>query len=225
MKEDNILYRILSWIVTLLVPVTLVLAAVRLLVTPAFIQIEYRTPGFPDDPYGFTREERLYWSNIARLYLLNETGIEYLGDLRFANGAPVYNERELGHMLDVKVVLGQALRLWYASLLALLALGLWAWFGGWRRLYRRGLARGGWLTVILVAVIIPLVLVAFGVFFVAFHEVFFDPGTWTFLFSDTLIRLFPERFWRDTFLALALLSLAGGLALALGLRERKSTYD
>jgi hypothetical protein len=33
-------------------------------------------------------------------------------------------------------------------------------------------------------------------------------GTWTFLFSDTLIRLFPER-RGDTFLALALL-LTGG---------------
>jgi integral membrane protein (TIGR01906 family) len=117
-------------------------------------------------------------------------------------------------------VFQQALRVWYASLLALLVLGLWAWSERLVAAVLAGLSRGGWLTVIFVAVVIPLVLVAFGVFFVAFHEVFFDPGTWTFLFSDTLIRLFPERFWRDTFLALALLSLAGGLALGLGLREK-----
>jgi integral membrane protein (TIGR01906 family) len=225
MQKDSLLYRILSWSVTVLTPIALVLAAVRLLVTPAFVQIEYRTPGFPDDPYGFTREERLYWSNIARLYLLNDAGIEFLGDLRFADGSPVYNERELGHMVDVKVVLGQAMRLWYACLLSLLVLGIWAWFGSWWSLFKRGLRRGGWWTVAFVAVVIPLMLVAFGVFFVAFHEVFFDPGTWTFLFSDTLIRLFPERFWRDTFLALALVSLAGGLALGLGLRERESSND
>jgi integral membrane protein (TIGR01906 family) len=224
-QKESGLYRALSWLVSILVLVALVLTAVRLLVTPTFIQIEYRTPAFPADPYGFTQADRLYWSNIARLYLLNDAGIEFLGDLRFQDGTPVYNERELGHMVDVKYVLEQALALWVASLSALVILGIWALRGGWRRLFRRGLARGGWITVIFVAVIIPVVLVAFGVFFVAFHEVFFDPGTWIFFFSDTLIRLFPERFWRDAFLAIALISLAGGLALGLGLRERISSND
>ena len=44
----------IAWIVALLVPVALVLTAVRLLMTPAFVQIEYSTPGFPADPFGFT---------------------------------------------------------------------------------------------------------------------------------------------------------------------------
>jgi integral membrane protein (TIGR01906 family) len=66
--------------------------------------------------------------------------------------------------------------------------------------FRWALARGGLLTLILIGVILLLVLAAFGIFFVAFHQVFFEEGTWTFLWSDTLIRLFPERFWRDTFL-------------------------
>jgi integral membrane protein (TIGR01906 family) len=80
--------------------------------------------------------------------------------------------------------------------------------------------RGGWLTVVLVGVIVSAVVIGFGVFFVFFHEVFFDPGTWIFRYSDTLIRLFPERFWRDAFLAIGGLSLAGGLILALGLRPK-----
>jgi uncharacterized membrane protein len=53
------------------------------------------------------------------------------------------------------------------------------------------------------------VLFGFGVFFVLFHDVFFQPGTWMFLYSDTLIRLFPERFWRDIFIIVGLLSIAG----------------
>ena len=64
-------------------------------------------------------------------------------------------------------------------------------------------------------------LASFGVFFVAFHQVFFDPGTWIFLWSDTLIRLFPERFWRDVFIYVGVLSLAGGLALGFGFRSKK----
>jgi len=72
----------------------------------------------------------------------------------------------------------------------------------------------------LVGAALAVVLVSFGVIFVAFHNVFFEPGTWTFFYSDTLIRLFPERFWRDVFLMVGALSLAGGLALGFAFRRK-----
>ena len=214
----------LSWLVAILVLVMLILTSVRLLMTPAFVQLEYRTPNFPPDPYGFTREDRINWSLIALDYLLNDEGISFLGDLRFEDGTQVYNERELGHMLDVKNVLQVALIVWYVSIVGVLLLGLWAWWGGWWQEYKDGLSRGGWLTVIFVVVTLVAVLIGFSVFFVFFHQIFFDPGTWVFRFSDTLIRLFPERFWRDAFLAIGLLSLAGGLALALGFSQKRSAF-
>ena len=68
--------------------------------------------------------------------------------------------------------------------------------------------------------IIVFVLLSFGVFFVAFHNVFFDPGTWMFEFSDTLIRLFPERFWRDIFIYVGVL--AGGAGLLIGFLLNKN---
>ncbi|HSF83992.1 MAG TPA: TIGR01906 family membrane protein [Anaerolineales bacterium] len=215
-----------SWLVTLLVPVVLVLSAVRALVTPAFVFIEYNTPGFPTDPYGFTKEDRLLYANIAVDYLLNDEDISFLGDLRFPQGetAPpqtcqsmddctrLYNDRELQHMVDVKNVVQGAMRTWVIAFLVVVFLGFLAWRFNWWESYRHALGRGGWLTVIMLAGIILFVLVAFGVLFVAFHEVFFDSGTWTFLYSDTLIRLFPERFWRDTFIAVGILAgLAGVL--------------
>src|SRR4030067_3571738 len=94
--------RPLSWLVTILVPIALVLTGVRLMMTSAFLNIEYNLPGFPPDRYGFTKAERLYWSNIAKDYLLNHAGIEFLGDLRFEDGPPVYNDRELTHIGEVK---------------------------------------------------------------------------------------------------------------------------
>jgi integral membrane protein (TIGR01906 family) len=236
LKKTSALYTTLSWVVTLLMPVVLVMTTVRAMLTPVYVQIEYNTPGFPPDPYGFTKEDRLIWSQIARLYLLNDEDISYLRDLRFPKGqtAPpescrfmddcsrLYNDRELQHMVDVKNVVQAALRVWYASLGALALLGFWAWRGGWKVEFRLGVRRGGWLTVGLLAAIILFVVAAFGVIFVVFHNVFFDAGTWTFYFSDTLIRLFPERFWRDTFLVVG--SIAGGAGLALGyfLREKKT---
>jgi integral membrane protein (TIGR01906 family) len=67
----------------------------------------------------------------------------------------------------------------------------------------------------LISAVGALAIAAWRVWFVAFHQVFFAPGTWTFNTSDTLIRLFPEKFWFDAVLTISGLSLAGGLLLAL----------
>jgi integral membrane protein (TIGR01906 family) len=210
----------LSWVVTLLVPVVLVLASVRLLLTPVFLTFEYSTPNFPPDTYGFTKQDRLYWSAFALDYLINQEGISFLGDLRFADGSSVFNQRELEHMIDVKIVLQRALLVWYLSLGAMFLLGIWAWRGGWLFIFLRGLSRGGFVTSLLVFVIVVFVLASFGIFFVAFHQVFFESGTWVFNYSYTLIRLFPERFWKDIFIYVGVLTLVGGLILGFILRNK-----
>lgn len=219
-QSPTAIYRLLSWLVTLLVPAALCMTAVRAMMTPLFLQYEYNSPGFPADPYGFTKADRLYWSNIALDYLLNNAGISFLGDLRFRGGTPVYNERELHHMVDVKNTVKGALTVWVVSLVLLVVLGVWAWRGGWMDAFRLGMVRGGWLTIILLVGILLFVLFGFGVFFVLFHDVFFQPGTWMFLYSDTLIRLFPERFWRDIFIIVGLLSIAGAALVIFVFRRR-----
>jgi integral membrane protein (TIGR01906 family) len=213
----------LSWLVAIMVPVMLILTSVRLLVTPVFIQIEYRTPNFPADPYGFTQQDRLQWSQVALDYLLNDEGISFLQELEFEDGTQVYNARELKHMLDVKEVLRSALNVWYISIGSIFLLGVWAYWGKWMESYQRGISRGGWITVGIIAVTMVIVLIGFSVFFVFFHQVFFETGTWTFRFSDTLIRLFPQRFWRDTFIAIGLLSLAGGLLLGYAFKPKNKS--
>lgn len=209
-----------AWLVAVLVPVVLVLSAVRLMLTPAFLRIEYSLPNFPPDGYGFTQQERLYWGPFAVKYLLNSADISYLADLRFENGEPVFNERELSHMVDVKVTVRAALRVWVVSLLLLVGFGLAARYAGWWNSYLIGLRRGSWLTVVVLATIILLVFLSFGMLFVAFHNVFFKPGTWTFLYSDTLIRLYPEKFWRDIFVYVGSLSVGAALILIYSLRNR-----
>src|SRR4030067_195027 len=139
---------LLSWLVTLLIPLALIGLGLRALLTPIFLQIEYNMPYFPPDEYGFTREDRLRWAPYALDYLVNSADISYLGDLKFEDDAPLFNERELSHMDDVKRVTQGALRVWYLSLALLALLGVWAWLGGtWRQAYRLGLTRGGWLMV------------------------------------------------------------------------------
>jgi integral membrane protein (TIGR01906 family) len=224
---------LLAWLVILLMPVALSLTAVRIVLNHWYPEFEYRTPGFPADPYGFTFEERLRYAHIAVEYLINDADISFLGDLRFPAGqqAPwescqymddctrFYNDRELQHMLDVKNVVIGARNVWLAALLGLMILGGLAWRMGWLEAYGRALSLGGWLTLVIIAAIILGVVVFFDWLFVTFHRIFFTGDTWLFLMSDSLIRLFPERFWQDTFLMVG--GLTAVMALVFGLVFRK----
>jgi integral membrane protein (TIGR01906 family) len=216
---------LLSYIIALLVPLALIGTALRILLSPIFINIEYRMPYFPADEYGFTQQDRLQWAPFALKYLVNNADISYLGDLKFEDGSPLYNERELSHMADVKNVVQGALRAWYISLAILIVLAVLAWYGQWLPDYISGLRRGGmWM----IGLATALGLIAgvgillnpeiFWQFFTLFHKIFFTGDSWLFYYSDTLIRLFPIRFWQDAFLWAAILALGGGAALAFGLR-------
>ena len=203
--------RLLSWLISLSVPYLLIMVAVRLLISPFFLQFEYNRPGFPPDTYGFTLEDRLKWGNLSLQYLLNDADLSFLGDLKLEDGSPLYNERELSHMLDVKVLIQRTLRIFYLSLALIVGLGLWAWRTKWLEDYWNGLSRGGWLTVGLIVGILLLVLVSFRELFTVFHRIFFTGDTWIFLYSDSLIRLFPLQFWQDAFVLMGIFTLAGGL--------------
>jgi integral membrane protein (TIGR01906 family) len=219
--------RLIFFLTALLTPLVLLGFALRLLLTPLFLQVEYRMPGFPADEYGFTREDRLRWAPFALDYLTNREDISYLADLRFDNGTPLYNERELSHMADVKRVTQGALNVFYLALAGLALLGLWSKRPQQWQAFRQGLKRGGGIMVGLAGIVAAVVVVGmfllpnlFWAFFEGFHSLFFEGDSWLFQYSDTLIRLFPIRFWQDTFLFAALIAVGGGLGLALGTKNK-----
>ena len=115
--------RILAWFITIFVPFALTFLGLRLLLTPAFPQVEYRTPGFPADEYGFTLQDRLHWSTISIDYLVNNADISFLGNLTFPDGSPLFNERELSHMHDVKQVVKPVLWIGYTIWILLVGFG------------------------------------------------------------------------------------------------------
>jgi integral membrane protein (TIGR01906 family) len=212
----------------MLVPLALVGLGVRLLLTPAFLQVEYRLPSFPPDEYGFTTEDRLHWGLYGVSYLVNDAGISYLGNLSFDDGSPLFNQRELSHMQDVKVVTRRVLHTWYWDLAILVALGLWAWSFKWLSAYRDGLRLGGWLTLALAGTVGVIGTIGatgsgdlFWSFFSDFHALFFTGDSWLFAFSDSLIRLYPVKFWEDAALSIAMLAALGAMGLVLGLRSRR----
>jgi integral membrane protein (TIGR01906 family) len=92
-------------------------------------------------------------------------------------------------------------------------MGIWARRGEWWRLYRTAVSRGGWLTVGIIAAILLAIMINFNTFFVYFHRVFFEGDTWMFRYTDSLIRLFPMRFWQDAFIIVGGLAAISGSAL------------
>lgn len=218
---------LLSYLVSLATPFALIGLALRILLTPLYYTIEYNMPYFPADEYGFTKEDRLKWAEPSVDYLVNSADISYLGDLKFDDGTPIYDERELSHMHDVKNVVQGSLKAWYVSLAVLILLAILAQRSGWMPIYLDGLRRGGWWMINLAAILgfiagagILLNPDIFWNFFAWFHSLFFEGDSWLFYYSDTLIRLFPIRFWQDAVIALAVIALGGGLGLAFGLRTK-----
>ena len=192
-------------------PVFLVLTSVRLVATETFVKFEYHRPGFPDDRFGFTREERLTYAPYALRYLRNDANINYLGNLEL-DGEPLYTPKELQHMEDVKVVTRAAFRTHTVLSLAwVTAVIVLAWQPETRRSLRRGLAEGGFFTIALIVTLVVLILASWDFFFEGFHSIFFEGDSWQFSTSSTLIRLFPEQFWFDAAMVIGLLTVGGAL--------------
>lgn len=214
--------QVLSWIISIAVPLVLILTAVRLLITPIFPMTEYQFPWFPEDEFGFTTQERLNWAKPSINYLVNSEGISYLEKLEFEDGTPIFNERELSHMADVKALVSVALTVWYVSLgLVLIGSLVLVAILKFPVELKKALSRGGWLSGAFVVGLLLLILVNFNELFNQFHYLFFKGDTWLFYTSDTLIRLFPLRFWSDAFIFVGIFTLVGGLSLAFGVKTRK----
>lgn len=198
-------------------PFLAALLAARLAMTETFLYIEYTRPGFPADIYGFSTEDRMRYAPYAVNYLLNGEEISYLSDLQFDRGGALFNARELRHMRDVKLVTQAA----FAAALGIFVINLGAAAyllksGRWRLV--NALRAGAVLSLALILAIITLAVISWDRFFTAFHQLFFENGTWMFLYSDTLIRLFPEQFWFDAALWIGAFTVAAaGLTLLITL--------
>jgi integral membrane protein (TIGR01906 family) len=209
----NLLVRIGLGLIAFIVPFFLIMSSVKILIQPWYPPFEYSTPDFPPDQYGFTRAERLKWAGLSIDYLNNDAGLSFLADLRLMDGNPLYNERELSHMLDVKNLVQQMYVAW--NILALIFVGVFfaAWRGKWFPALAGALANGGKFTITLILCILAMVAVSFDWLFTMFHRLFFTGSTWIFLYSDSLIRLFPIPFWRDAFILMGVFTI--GVAVLL----------
>lgn len=196
----------------LMVPFILVMLSVRLVMSPQFLSFEYYRADFPPDTYGFSADERLTFGTYAVNYLINQEDLSYLADLRFPDGQTLFNDRELKHMEDVQTVTYFAYTALLVNGILTVAVVLVLYrFGKGRHTISQGIFSGAVLTLSLIGVIVMVAVLAWDVFFDGFHTLFFADGTWRFAYSDTLIRLFPERLWFDAAMLIGGLTALGAL--------------
>jgi integral membrane protein (TIGR01906 family) len=203
---------VLRGYITVTMPFLLALIAIRFVMTPLYLQLEYNRPDFPEDYYGFTQTDRLNYAPFAIQYLLNGDDINYLGDLKFPDGSAMYNARELHHMRDVKVVTQYAYLLTTIGGVAYVLAAIFLYRNDPSKL-RQGLFSGALLTLGIIAAIIVIAIINWDFFFTTFHTLFFASGTWRFEYSDTLIRLFPEQFWFDASLIIGGMTVLGAVVM------------
>jgi integral membrane protein (TIGR01906 family) len=210
----KILAKTLSILVTICIPFFLLMGSISILLNPFFLDYEYNLPAFPADDFGFSTADRLKWGKLSLDYLTNNESDAYLGTLKFEDGSPLYNERELSHMLDVRLLVKAALGAWYLVTAFLILIGLFSWKLGRTNEYGKAISRGGWLTLGLILAILAAVLIDFNSLFAGFHAIFFKGDTWLFFTNDTLIRLFPEKLWSDAFIYMGVFTLVGAVIFA-----------
>lgn len=188
--------------IQVLLLVLLVLSSVHflLLTARAWIPYEYRRASFPADSYGFSTDERIELSALDLNFLLQDLEVSYFDDLTLPDGNPMHNDRELQHFEDVRTILAGSRRVFWGALLALVGLSFVLFRSQGSQVVLESLHGGAVWTLGLIAVLTVGLVVAFGLVFTGFHQLFFDPNTWTFRFSDTFIRLYPQRFWQDVFM-------------------------
>lgn len=131
------------------------------------------------------------------------------------DGVPftLFNERETGHMEDVKALFRLGYKVCLGTFLYILAFVLACLFW-WRDRNNLGLGMlwGGGLTVFLMIILGVVLAVDFDGFFLQFHMLSFANDLWQLdPASDYLIMMFPQGFWFDAALYVSLGTLAGAL--------------
>jgi integral membrane protein (TIGR01906 family) len=207
-QPSRIFSRILQWVVAVLTPFVILIAAVRAVASGAFMWLEYHRPGFPMDDYGFTTKQRTTLGSYGLDYINGFAGKAYLGDLQAPSGTrtlaepKLFKSTEVAHMADVQSLIHLAYLVACLGLLviviSLLVLRV-RYAGG----VRRGLFAGAWATLGVLLVLGVLGALGWNTFFTDFHKLFFSGGNWEFYMDDTLIRLYPPQFWVDAAVVLA----------------------
>ncbi len=219
----------LRWVLVISIPFFLLLSNLYLFFSPSFpvprdplgtgipsyIDYEYSKGSWPLPPRYDDHGRRAVVKAVL-YYLRSPEEISYLGELADEEG-PLFNERELIHLIDVKVLVRRALLL--HGVLGFLIVGavvILFFYPEGRKVLPDSLLQGSLLTFLLFGLVGLFAAFGFDTFFVRFHRTFFAGASWIFSPYDTLIQLFPLPFWFDAAISWVGLTLGEAAILGVG---------
>jgi integral membrane protein (TIGR01906 family) len=192
-------------------PASIAIGIATAIVIVAVAIIPFLTPAWVDFEQG--RAQAVAWTGYTEADLQTATNA-ILADLVIGPpdfdvaiaGSPVLDERERGHMRDVRTVFGG---LAIAAVISIVVLVTAAVLRRDRAATWRAVRRGAiWLVAVVVGLGI-VALVAFDTLFEVFHEVLFPAGSYDFdPATERLVQLFPFQFWQESAIAVGIAIIA-----------------
>ncbi len=195
------------------IPVFLITTNTRLLINSPFVysmefnkmDIASKTKIEPQELLSISRQIRSYFNNNQ----------DYLNIQTFINGIkqPLFNDREISHMLDVK----KLVKMTYSTqLISGFFLGLMFFidFIFRKKTLRRNLFWGSLITVAGIIIIGIGVLFSFDQIFILFHQLSFTNDLWILDPSkDYLIKIFNPEFFYDSTIYIAVATIVESLII------------
>jgi integral membrane protein (TIGR01906 family) len=189
------------------IPPFLVLSNLYIFLTPQYLDFEYGKSDFPPAD-RFNAQDRRHFAAESIEYERGNRSFEQFQALG------VYNDRELNHMVDVRVLIAEVSVFQVLDgVLLLILLATLATQSATRALAAQGLFSGGLLTILLFGGAGLFAATGFNTFFTDFHRIFFSGDTWLFNYSDSLIQFYPLPFWFDTSIALVGLTIVEAIII------------
>ena len=183
-------------------PIFFTANAMRILLSETYVRAAYSRLG--GEEVLTARERRdLALLGLRAVDPLRGDSVAILRKARLPDGSRAFERREVRHMRDVRTWLWRLLAAEVVVSAALVALGV----ADLRQL-AAALRWGGLATFGISAVALVAMALDFDAVLLGFHRLLFKGDTWHFADSATLIRVYPERFWNWTGIAI------GGLVVA-----------
>ena len=179
---------------------------------------------------GLDRAEVDQAGAALRAYFLNDAERAEISVVnRDGRPEPLFTEREILHMTDVKRLLNRTYYAGWAAIGFIIAflLGVWYWRRGRARdsLAQAGLYAGGAVLLGIVA-LSAVAVTGFDGAFRQFHLLFFTNDLWQLSTRERLIQMFPQGFFFETTLLIGGATIAFAAAIALsGWKWRRRPPD
>ncbi|WP_457623296.1 TIGR01906 family membrane protein [Persephonella sp.] len=193
----------------------------RIVFAEWFINYEYSKKDFPKDRWKMPDEVRIELAKIGLYAVLSDEGLERFKEAKLPNGNKAFKEKEIKHIEDVNNFLDIFFPLTFISL------AVWFFFylilkdQRWKLLFYSGM-----FTVAFIVVGGILIYFNYNFAFTVFHDFVFGEDTWRFRQKDTLLRIYPMKFWFDgTFFVIGFSLLFSSVLISTGLLIKKLYQD